>query len=210
MRLSDLKERLPAMRDSARALGAAVTALSVTLLTLTKDGIEGARRAKWPVILWDIVTMICVAPVYWLVNAQGLRMQMPIFATKLHKIPLPGFSRLRLYEGLHTLDCAHLFCLFLLFTVWWMWIIAVKAMLYGFDFRNTKMNTKVYMWFILVIVIVITLGDGAIFYAGLADRIDQMWSAPNPVVPVIATAVYMAVLAFISLMHVQLKARYES
>lgn len=159
------------------------------------------------VFAWNCVSLPCIAIIYWVINAQGLRMAMPIFATRLWKLPIPGVSYLANYEGLYRLDLAHVFALILLFSVWYLWIVLVKTLLYGnYLAPDPKMNQKTYFCFLFTLAGILTLGDALLFYSGLSERVDTLWGTANPIVPILATIVYMAILAFVALVHVHLQA----
>jgi len=166
---------------------------------------------NWLLLLWNALTLPSIGIIYTVVNAQGIRAHMPVFGIRLYKIPLPGFSMLRDYEGTYRLDFAHVFAFILLLTVWCLWIVIVRGLLYGHDevadprFHPTRYFTLVYS-----LAAIIIPGDAIIFYAGLSDRVDSLWAGPNAFVPIIATVIYMAILAFIGMVHVHLAAKHKA
>lgn len=168
--------------------------------------VESRRRFRIRLLLWNCLTLPVVGLIYWVINAEGVRLQIPIFALRLHKLPIPGFSYLKDYEGLYRLDLAHVFAMFLLFAVWHLWIVVVRLLLYGQLNRSDDVqNVSRFLTFVLTLAAIIIGGDAILFYFGLSARVDSLWSTSSGLTPLFATIVYTAVLAFVALVHVQLE-----
>ncbi len=167
------------------------------------------RSLNWPLVAWNILTVPVVALIYWVINAHGLRMQIPIFAMRLYKIPLPGFSRFRDYEGLYALDLACVMAMLLLGFVWYFWIIVVQVMFYGHDSLVSPSDRRsTYYVFVLTLAGVIVICDAIVFYCGLFE-FSGGWGDSSPFVPFIATLLYTALLAALAMVHVRLSARHK-
>lgn len=166
-------------------------------------------NVNWTVFLWNLLTLPGIGLVYWVINAQGIRLQMPVFGMRLYKLPIPGFAAFKDYEGFYRMDLACVFAMILLFAVWYLWIVTVKLLLHGQDETlDPTLNQGRYLVFLLTMSAIVIGCDTIIFYCGLADQVDSMWGQQSPFVPVVATMLYTAVLAFIATIHVRLSLRY--
>lgn len=165
------------------------------------------RRFKFKLFLWTATTLPCIGILYWHIVAAGIRVQMPVFAFPLRKLPLPGFSYLAHYEGAYKLDLANVFSVFLLFAVWHLWVVMQRLYLFGHDPRSRppSIDHDRYRRIVLSLGIPIVLGDTLIFYCGVADKVDALWGSSSLFVPIVASAMYMAVLAFVAFVHVVLE-----
>lgn len=200
-----------------------ITATGAVLVTLGAVLARGFRRCgelfakslswlaslNWPLVAWNILTVPVVALIYWVINAHGLRMQIPIFAMRLYKIPLPGFSSFRDYEGLYSLDLAHVMAMLLLGFVWYFWIVVVQVIFYGHDSLVSPSDRRsTYYVFLLSLAGVIVTCDAIVFYCGLFE-FSGGWGESSPFVPFIATLLYTALLAALAMVHVRLSARHD-
>lgn len=198
-------------RFSLRLTKPPIEAFAAWLFSVLVAGLNWLRSVNWKLVLWNAVTLPLVGLIYWVVNAQGIRAQMPVFALRLHKIPLPGFSYLRDFEGLYHLDLAHVLAVLLLGFVWYFWIVTVKVLLYGHDeVADPRLNHHTYYLFLFTLAGVLILGDAIVFYCGLFDHVDSLWGETSPFVPIVATMLYMALLAATSMVHVHLVVRHKT
>jgi hypothetical protein len=158
-------------------------------------------------LLWIGINLPCLGVIYWHVISAGIRVQMPVFGLPLRKLPLPGFSYLGRYEGLYKLDLANIFSVCLLFAVWHLWIVMLRIHLLGDDTRSRpqRIDRDKYRRMVLRLGIPIVLGDTLIFYCGVSDKVDALWGASSIFVPIVASAIYMSLLAFIAFIHVLLE-----
>jgi hypothetical protein len=160
-------------------------------------------RRRMKALAWKCLSLPCLGLIYWVVNSQGIRTQMPIFALRLYKVPLPGLGLLQYFEALCQLDLANIFAMFLLFGVWYLSVAVLRALLYDWTPGSKALaNPRLYRRLIFVLAPIVIGGDMLVFYGGLANRVDTVWGEPSPFVPAVATVVYMGLLVFVSLIHV--------
>lgn len=197
--------RPPNLEPYASWLLSALSATGVWLLAQTQRLAAWLGSLNWRVVLWNAITMPLIGLLYWVVNAQGIRSEFPVFARRLYQLPLPGLSRLRGYEGLHILDLAHVLAILLLGFVWYFWILVIRVWLYGEDpVKDPSLNRSSYYVFIFTLSGVMILGDATVFYCGLFDHVGSMWGETNRFVPFVATMLYMGLLAAAAKVHVHL------
>jgi hypothetical protein len=154
--------------------------------------------------LWKLVTIIVLAPIYCSVIAEGLRMLVPALGQKLHKLPIPAFSTFGQYEETRRLDLAIFMALFLLVAVWWLWEQVLKVFLSNEDtFHDSGWNAEAYKRVVLILGIIILGADACLFYASM---VQIGWGGTRLSVPaLLATAAYLAVIVFVSLVSLNLR-----
>jgi hypothetical protein len=154
--------------------------------------------------LWKAVTILILAPIYCSVIAEGLRMLVPPLGQKLYKLPIPGFATLGQYQETRRLDLAIFMAIFLLIAVWWLWEQVLKVLL-GSDviLQDSGWNPDAYKRVVLILGTVILGADACLFYASM---VQMGWGGTRLSVPgLLATAAYLAVIIFVSLVSLTLR-----
>jgi hypothetical protein len=154
-------------------------------------------------LIWLAVTKIPLGVLYVSVMADGLRYLVPALGQKLYK--LPGLSFLQDYEATYRLDLAPLFALFLLLAVFWLWGRILRMWLFDPEEDDLGMpgaNAAAARLMILGLGLVILGADLLLFYISMTQ---STWGGTAfSVSALIATAAYVAVLIFVSLVSVVL------
>jgi len=163
------------------------------------------KTANYKSLLFTVIFIPLLGMIYWIVNAQGIRMSIPIFGMKLYKVPFPGFSFLANYKGLRDLDLAHVFALFMLFAVWYLSVRLLKILLFGYD-RQDGINAGFDLRFLFCVSAVVILIDVTMFYRGIADQ-GGLLTGTGGLTPLIATVGYSGLLAFVAYTHLMLQRR---
>lgn len=154
--------------------------------------------------LWKLVTIVILAPIYCSVIAEGLRMLVPPLGQKLYKLAIPGFAMFGQYQETRRLDLAIFMSVFLLVAVWWLWEQVLKVFL-STDalFENCGWNPEAYTRVVLILGVVILGADACLFYVSM---VQMGWGATRLSVPaLLATAAYIAVIIFVSLVSLNLR-----
>jgi len=160
------------------------------------------KRLNFRSFLWTCLVLPCLGVIYWMVNSQGARMKMPVLAIRLWKIPIPGFSHLRGWEGLRQIDLAHIFAMFLLFATWYLSCKVLTALLFDEVGHNPDTDAVVYRRIVYVLAGIIIPLDVVLFFYGVAEQ--GGWGGGG-FVPVFAAIAYAGVLGFCAFVHVNLK-----
>jgi hypothetical protein len=157
-------------------------------------------------LMFTAIVIPVLGLIYWIVNSQGLRLSISIFATKLYDIPLPGFSFLARYKGVDDLDLAHVFAIFMLFAVWFLTVRLLKMFLFGYE-ADARLNNTFHKGFLYSVSAVVILADLVMFYQGI---LDQTWGfgSAGGLTPAIATIGYTGLLAFLAYVHIILERRF--
>ena len=174
--------------------------------------LEWACARNWALVFWNCTTLPVVGLIYWTIISEGLRAELTVLGTRLYKIPLPGFSYLRDYEGLHSLDLAHAMAILLMLFVLCCWVLLLKVTLFGTDdvfVVDERINRWAYFLFLSVISSIMIVGDALIFWAGIRDRMGSLWGESSGFVPIIATLLYSCLLAACGVIHVHLAVKHK-
>ena len=158
---------------------------------------------KQLIIFWGVNALFVplVALVYIVVVAEGLRMQMSVFAMRLYKLPVPGAGLLRQYDGFDRLDLAVPMSLMLFIAVSYLWIRFWKEVGPHGGIMAKRDAFPVYFWMQVAVACIIVLFDAGIFYLGLIAKASSSWSGTSTVVPLAATILYAAGLAMLGAWH---------
>ena len=153
---------------------------------------------------WQIMTKLCLGLIYLAVIAEGLRYLIPPLGQKLWKIGIPGLDMLRDYESLYRLDLAMFFSLGILIAVFqlWVWLLQVHLFLEdpeGDEAWNSEKRVLLITWLAATIL----GGDAILFYVSMCQ---VGWGGGAiSLSALVATAVYVAVLVFVSMMTIVLR-----
>ena len=168
-----------------------------------KKSFSGQAKA-W---LWKIATFPFLAIIYVALISEGLRLLMPALGQPLWKaVPIPGFSLLRGYSGLHKLDIAHLMAILLLFAVWYSWVVNIRLMFASHEFAaRTGWNLQNYQTFVSTLSITILVADAILFYRSMLEQ--GVWGSGSifSFPALLATVCYTAILVFTSFVTVNLE-----
>jgi hypothetical protein len=171
----------------------------------TPSNVPWASKVKaW---LWKLITLPFLALIYLVVISEGLRLLVPVLGLKLHKLPLPGFSALRGFEGFYRLDMAHLFSVLLLWAVWYLWTVNLWILFAGPDFfARTRWDPETYTKFVRGLGVVILGADAILFYVGMTQQMGGMFGGGGlSLSALLATVAYVGVIIFVSFVSVNLE-----
>lgn len=154
-------------------------------------------------IFWALnaIFMPLVALVYVVVVAEGLRVQMSVFAMRLYKLPVPGAGLLRQYDGFDRLDLAVPMSLMLFVAVSYLWLRFWKETSISGNLGEKRKALPVFFWAQVAVALIIVLIDAGVFYMGLAAKSSSGWSETPAFVPLGATVLYAAGLAMLGAWH---------
>src|ERR1051326_126135 len=158
--------------------------------------------------LWKAITIAVLGPIYCLVIAEGLRMLVPALGQKLHKLPLPGCSIFAQYQETRRLDLALFLSIFLLVAVWWLWEQVLKVFLSTETAILTSgWNPDAYKRLVMILGAVVLVADAALFYIAM---VQMGWGTTRfSLAALLATAAYVAVIVFVSLVSLNLRKSCE-
>jgi hypothetical protein len=163
------------------------------------------REFNRKLFAYKLVVVPVLMLVYGIVVSQGLRMTIPILATKLYRIPLPGFSRLEHFKNLRDLDMAHLLAMFMLAFVWLLLSHLLEIYFFGPP-TNVRLDPSKYVRFISRLAAILLITDVAMFYRGISEQ-GGLLDSGGSVTPIIATIAYSALLVSVAFFHVMFKHR---
>lgn len=184
--------------DGAVPLRTQICAAAMPFWLLLKSRLAWAYVKYW---LWQIVTKLILGVIYFALISEGLRLLFPTLGTKLCK--LPGLADLYEYESTHRLDLAHPLSILVLTFVWMLWSAILQMWLdedESFDHQGWRPCRHTQL--IVILGIVLLTADAALFYAALAELSwNGSWFSATAF---FATAAYMAVLIFVTLVSITL------
>ena len=164
------------------------------------------RDLNYKRICWNGISLPIVAVIYWTVNSDGVRAQLPILGMRLYKLPLPFVSHLQDFEATYRLDLAHVFVMVLLFAVWYVLRSLIRIYLFGFDQDcKREIDQDRHQNLMIGIGIILMTGDLFIFYQGLSSNFYGWQEETNFITSLVSTIVYGGVLFFVSYIHVTLE-----
>ncbi len=150
----------------------------------------------------NLVILPLVALCYLTLGATGLREEMPVFQTRFYRLPIPGASYLRDFDGWDKLDLAAPMALVLFIALGLLWKKIFVFLQDGDRITKQKEDNPVLFYLMAGIVAVIVLGDAGIFYAGLSSTVESSWNQENAgYIPAVATVIYGAGLALLGAWH---------
>lgn len=151
--------------------------------------------------LVNLTVMPLVALVYLSIGAEGLRTCLPIFSTRLYRLPVPGAGVMRDFDGWDRLDLSMVMAMAMLGVASFIWYRVFKE-LQGFgELRYQRKSNPLLFLLITHVAGVILCADTAIFYVGLSTQSASSWSETPQWVPVAATVLYTAGLAMLGAFH---------
>lgn len=164
------------------------------------------RRTKAVVLkVWFVLLVLLVA---WPVVSEGMRLMYPVMSQRLSKLPLPGFSHLKDYEGLHRADLAHVLSAALLAMVAHLWVSNIRLQLVKAHAEElgAKWDLGVYRLLVRALGGGVLLADAALFFYGLSARMGGSWdTAATPTIPsLLMTAAYVGGVVYAAFVTVTL------
>lgn len=154
-------------------------------------------RAKFT--LWEVIMKGGLGVIYVSVISDGLRIVLPAFGQKLHK--LPGLTFLKDYEATYRLDVAPFFAVFLLTAVWYLMERVLRLWLQARD-DDQVWESKPHAQLVTILAAIILGVDACLFYFAMTR---MGWGNAFSFTAILATLAYMAVLIFVSYGSVNLK-----
>jgi hypothetical protein len=139
------------------------------------------------------------------VSAEGLRATLPALGIRLARLPLPGADNLAHYSGWSTLDVAMLFALVLAIAVTITWVEFFSCLLGSGSVAGLTESQPVIAYLLAAIACVVVGGDAAIFLVGLNSKVNA-WGGTPTFVPLLATTVYMSLVALLAWLHADYRA----
>jgi len=193
------------MPTSRIARETSVSSGNGSIVTVQVDMQTRLRELNVKSILFCVLALPMLGTIYSHVNSQGIRGLLPIFGTRLHKMPVPGFSFMQHYQNLRDLDLAHVFAIFMLFGVWVLGIALMEMFLFGVR-ADARLNMKFHIRFLYCISSIVIITDLFMFYRGCVHQ--GGWEdSTGGLTALIATVGYTGLLAFVAYVHVMLKRR---
>lgn len=155
------------------------------------------------IAFWGANTLLLpfIGVCYLVVSAEGLRQMMPVFATRLYKLPVPGAGLMRGYDGFDRLDLAIVMALLLCVAISFLWFRVFLELMGSGAYAGALRGKPVLFYLLASICGVILLGDATIFYFGLQSKAASGWSETPAYVPALATALYMTGLSLVGAWH---------
>lgn len=153
-----------------------------------------ARTKYWG---WTVFAKAIVTIIYLEIVSQGIAHVFPDMGKRFWKIP--GFAFLNDYEATHRITIAHVFAIIPLLATWVLWALLLRMYLAPERFAEMfkKYNLDRVRRIVLVIGVTVIVCDAGLFAASFSM---SSWGAAQfSATAVLATAMYCAVLAFVSL-----------
>lgn len=153
-----------------------------------------ARFKYWG---WTIFAKSPIAVIYLAIVPTGLTHLFPDMGIRLWKVPF--FSFLNNYEATHRITLAHLFAIVPLVATWVLWSLLLSMYLARDRFDKTfeRFGLDQTRRVILIIGVIVIFADAGLFGASFSM---SSWGASSvSATAVVATALYCAVFAFVSL-----------
>jgi len=164
---------------------------------------------NWPLFwayikfwVWNVTTKSLLTIVYLALISQGLRYILPDIGLRLYK--LPGLAFLEGFRATYPLDLAHIFSAAPLVSAWILWHLLLEMYLRPDTFasRFSRWNVDRLKRLIITMGAIIIVGDACLFCA--AFTLSGWGPAQFSASAVLATAVYVTILGFSTLISILL------
>jgi hypothetical protein len=157
--------------------------------------------ARCKLCAWVALKMV-LGVIYVSVISDGLRILLPDLGKKLYKLPIPYANLLENDEVGHRLDLAHVFALFLLIAVFFLWSWLIRTWLRPGEEEDDGWDATNYQRLVFALAVVIISADTFIFYRAL---VEYDWGGGSvSTTCVVATVAYAAIQVFVSFVSVVL------
>lgn len=164
----------------------------------------GRRRFNWKAALFDVVMIGLMVVVYLTVNAKGIRIAHPVFATKLYKTEAAAVMGITNLDVAHRLDMASCFSIVLLGVVSLTGVAAMKLFLCGLPQKSKIIHHQRYERIIKSLAVALFCFDLLVFYFGVGEF--SMWGKGGGIKAFLLTIGYGATLVAVAFFHVSLRA----
>lgn len=153
--------------------------------------------ARTKYVAWTLATKSIITVIYLEIVSQGIVYLFPDMGKRLWKIPM--FSFFNDYEATHRINLAHVFAVVPLFATWVLWSLLLSMYLKPERFAETfkKYDVEKAKRVILIIGAIVIVSDAGLF--GASFSMSSWGSSRFSATAVLATALYCAVIAFVSL-----------
>ncbi|MFN4261393.1 MAG: hypothetical protein ACK4RK_19070 [Gemmataceae bacterium] len=175
------------------------------LVGMATAGVSAGKVKSW---LFKLLTTPIMTVIYWVVIADGLRLLLPALGIPLYKLPIPGISYLRLYQGFNKFDLANCLLIFLCLAVFFLWLNILRMWLYEEGcFLSRQLDAGKYATVLVLLGLVILGSDIALFYWSMCN---QSWLGGGfSFSAALITLAYTGVVVFVSFMCVSLEAEEQ-
>lgn len=153
-----------------------------------------ARSKYWT---WTVATKSIITVIYLEIVSQGIIYLFPDMGKRLWKVPF--FAILNEFEATHRITLAHVFAIVPLIATWVLWAMILSMYLAEDRFKK-KFDRFAYdqsRRVILIIGFVVIVADAGMF--GASFSMSRWGSSSMTPTSILATALYCAVIAFVSL-----------
>ena len=165
--------------------------------------IRKRKSLKQRLVFW-LVNLVLVLPailvVYLTVVAEGLRLLLGVFGTRLSRTAIPGAGILEQFDGWNRVDIASVTALILCVTVSYVWFRVFNELSGRGDLAQGG-TPQVVLLLLSIIAAILVIGDALIFYFGLSSQASSGWTETPQYVCVGATVLYSVGLAFLGAYH---------
>lgn len=172
---------------------------------------ERMPRSWWAFFLgisWKVFTFFMVAPICFIIVAEGARYIFPALAMKLHRLPLPFVSHLRHFEGVAKLDLANVFAILLPLAAWWLALINLWILLAPEDFYTRwRFHPDMFTRAARALGIVVLGCDSVMFYIGVSQQGGILGGSMLSFTAIIATVAYLGAVIFTALISLMIDKR---
>lgn len=156
--------------------------------------------SHFKVIVFNLAVLPGLGLIYWTVNSVGLRLSVPVLATKLYKLPLPHFSRLGNYHGLRDLDLANIAALGMLVLVWIFTVLILHIVVRG-GLKIGKINPDFTAKFVLTVGFILIVVDAATFFHGIGEQAGLLSGGGVSLMQILLTIAYTTVIFALAFLH---------
>ena len=153
---------------------------------------------NWKLVVFNVVALPVLGIIYWTINSIGLRLTIPILATKVYKIP--GLSVLRHYRDWRELDLANVTAIVLLLLVWEFSLRMFRLFMRG-SVGLENVNEQFANSFIPIVGIVLVIIDAVMFYNGIGEQAGFLTGDGMSLMQVMLTLAYSAAILAVAFLH---------
>lgn len=147
-------------------------------------------------VILPIVGICCLS-----IGADGMATMLPVLATKIHKLPLPGAEFLEGYSGFERLNLAMLASTALFIAVALLWVRIFRELQDIGNLRLLRNQNPVRYFLLASIAFAVIAADAGVIFVGLQSQAAGGWSEVPDYVPFAVTGLYMCSLALLGAWH---------
>jgi hypothetical protein len=172
------------------------TARPVSSIPIRKSIKEHVVFWSLNAIILPIVAICCLS-----IGADGMASMLPVLATKIHNLPLPGAEFLEAYSGFSRLNLAMLASIALFIAVAMLWVRIFRELQDIGTLRMLKNENPIRYLLLTSIAFAIIAADAGVIFVGLQSQASSGWSDVPAYVPWAVTGLYMCSLALLGAWH---------